>query len=198
VPVPILYANPERWKSVQKDGFMRDPKNDRLQAPMILLRRVKIARDNMTNPSNKYLYKTFTTQWNKRNVYDRFAVQNRIQPSMQLRNVMIPDYVQVTYDIIMWTDYESQMNELIEQINAENEEYWGHRNQYKFRTRIEEYDKKSELPPTDDRVVRTNFILNVFGYLLPDQVIRNFQPSSTNEDSYTKKKVVTFIEVDES
>lgn len=196
IPVPIMYANPERWKSVQEDGFVRDPKNDKLQAPLILVRRTKIARNDMTNPSNKYVYKTFTNQWNKRNVYDRFAVQNRITPSMQMRNVLIPDYVTISYDILMWTDYESQMNQLIEQINAENEEWWGNRNAYKFRTRIEDYDKKSELPPTGDRVVRTQFTLNVFAYLLPEQIIRNFKPSSTNDDIYTRKKTIVFTEVE--
>ena len=26
VKVPIMYASPERWKSIQRDGFMRDKK----------------------------------------------------------------------------------------------------------------------------------------------------------------------------
>ena len=31
--VPVLYGSPERWKSVQKDGFYRD-KNGKIQAPL--------------------------------------------------------------------------------------------------------------------------------------------------------------------
>jgi len=31
-PVPVLYGSPERWASVQKDGFYRD-KNGKIQVP---------------------------------------------------------------------------------------------------------------------------------------------------------------------
>lgn len=198
IQVPIIYANPERWATIQKDGFIRDPKNDKLQSPLISLRRVSISRDNMTNPSNKYLHRTFTKQWNKRNIYDRFAVQNQIKPSEQIRTIVIPDYVNIDYEIIMWTDYESQMNQIIEQINFENEEWWGLRNDFKFRTRISEYNKDSRLPPTTDRIVRTNTMLRVFGYLLPSAAISNFKPSQTNKDIFTRKKIITFVEVEET
>ena len=38
INVPILYGSPERWKSVQKDGFYRD-KNGKIQAPLIMFKR---------------------------------------------------------------------------------------------------------------------------------------------------------------
>ena len=35
IKVPIIYATPERWSSVQKDGFYRD-KDQKLLVPLIL------------------------------------------------------------------------------------------------------------------------------------------------------------------
>jgi len=36
--VPIIYGSPERWKSVQKDGFYRD-KEGKIQTPLIMFKR---------------------------------------------------------------------------------------------------------------------------------------------------------------
>ena len=47
--VPIMYGAPERWKSVQRDGFMRDQKG-KIMAPMIMFKRNNITPlRNVTN-----------------------------------------------------------------------------------------------------------------------------------------------------
>ena len=38
VKVPIMYASPERWKSIQRDGFMKDKKRQ-IITPVIVYRR---------------------------------------------------------------------------------------------------------------------------------------------------------------
>jgi hypothetical protein len=197
INVPVIYASPERWKTIQKDGFFRDPKQDKLQVPLISIRRVNISRDNMTNPSNKYIYQTYTNEWNSRNVYDRFAVQNNVRPSARIRNIIIPDYINIMYEIIIWTDLEAQMNEIIEQINVENEEWWGPRNNFKFRTKIEEYTSENDLPPTADRTVRSVFNMKVSAYLLPSMHVKNYEKMATNTERYSKKKVIIQEEVEE-
>ena len=198
VPVEVIYASPERWKSIRKDGFMRDPKNDKLQTPLIALRRTAIARNGLTNPSNKYVYQTHKLSWNKNNAYDRFALQNNIQPSEQFNNVIVPDYVDLTYEVLLWTEYQEQMNHLVEQINVENDEWWGLRNQYKFRVRIDNYDNQNELPAENQRFVRTTFNMKVSAYLVPERMVKNFVPSATNQKMFSSKKFVTFIEVDQT
>jgi hypothetical protein len=194
VKVPVLYATPERWKSVQKDGFVRDKKNGKLQTPLITIRRTGVVRNNMTNPSNKYLYMSHQAQWNPRVSYDRFAVQNNIRPSLELRNVIVPDYVDINYDVLLWTTYVEQMNKLVEQINAENEEFWGLRNQYKFRVRIEEYQFEDQLRETQERLIRNRFQMKVSAYLVPEKHIRNFAAQSANAKQFTVKKIVTITE----
>lgn len=198
VSVPVIYANPEWWKTFQRDKFFRDKQNRDLEPPVITIRRTDITRGQLSNPNNKYVHKTFTKQWNRRNVYDRFAVQNRITPSMQMRQVIIPDYINITYQILIWTDYEIQLNEIIEQINVENDEFWGNRNQYKFRVKIDQYNSESELPTVGERVARASFNMEVAAYLLPEEAIRNFQPMSTNQDIHTRKKVVTIVEIEKT
>jgi hypothetical protein len=193
--VPVLYGTPERWATVRKHGVLRDGTNDKLLTPTIMLRRTSVKEGQLVNPNNKYMYTTITNDWNQRNAYDRFAVQNGIRPSKNVRNIMIPDYMNLTYEVMMWTEYQAQMDALIEQINVENHEFWGNRNQYKFRVSIEEYTGDSELPATEDRVIRTQFTMIVAAYLLPERVVQNFKLSSTNQDTFTKKKVVFKSEV---
>ena len=44
VKVPIMYASPERWKAIQRDGFMRDKKRQVI-TPVIVYRRTSIEKD---------------------------------------------------------------------------------------------------------------------------------------------------------
>ena len=196
IPVPIIYASPERWKAIRKDGYLRDPMNDKAQTPLITIRRTNVSRNGkMTNPSNKYLYMTHQTKWNNRNAYDQFAILNGVTPSKELRNVIVPDYVDLTYNVILWTEYTYQMNSLIEQLNVENDEYWGQRNSYKFRIKITDFGTDSELPAEGTRHVRTDFKMLVSAYLLPERMVKNFELKSTNSKYYTSKKFVLFTEV---
>ena len=44
VKVPIMYASPERWKAIQRDGFMRD-KKDQIITPVIVYKRTSVEKD---------------------------------------------------------------------------------------------------------------------------------------------------------
>ena len=196
IPVPVVYANPERWKSIRKDGMYRDPKNEKLQPPMIVIRRSGMSRNPMTNPNNKYVYVSHQSRWNKLNAYDRFAALNNIVPSEEIYNVVVPDYIDLNYEMIVWTEYMSQMNSIIETLNTENEEFWGLRNQYKFRVKMQDVTDKSDLPSTRERVVRSVYNMIVSVYLIPEKHIKNFAAKSITTKSYTVKKVVITAEID--
>ena len=51
IKVPIMYASPERWKSIKRDGFMKDKKRQ-IITPVIVYRRTSIEKD-MTIPQDK-------------------------------------------------------------------------------------------------------------------------------------------------
>jgi hypothetical protein len=194
--VPVLYGTPERWSTFRKDGIIREPGSDKAQTPVVMLRRTSVERAPLTNPSNKYLETSWETGWNKRNAYDKFAVLNNIRPSRQFHAVIIPDYVTVTYDVVLWTEYEEQMSDLIGQIQVEGDEYWGTRNGFKFRVRIDGFDSQTELEATQDRVVRSVFQMKVSAYLVPERMVKNFRLSPTTRKAYTAKKLVVITETD--
>ena len=44
IAVPVIYGSPERWKSVQADGFIRDA-SGRLMVPLIMFKRENIEKN---------------------------------------------------------------------------------------------------------------------------------------------------------
>ncbi|HRN70913.1 MAG TPA: hypothetical protein PLS49_07080, partial [Candidatus Woesebacteria bacterium] len=102
IKVPIIYGNPERWKAIQKDGVIRD-QNGKIQLPIIMLRRTNMAKNTINSPVNKYQTYLFKTGWNSRNIYDKFAVLNKLVPSERYQSTVIPDYYDVSYEVMIWT-----------------------------------------------------------------------------------------------
>ena len=43
IAVPLVYGNPERWKSVQRDGYYRD-KEGKIQTPLIMFKRDSVEK----------------------------------------------------------------------------------------------------------------------------------------------------------
>ena len=197
VKVPIIYGNPERWKSVQKDGVLRD-KFNKIQLPIIMLRRTTMKKSKVNSPVNKYLDHSFETGWNRYNPYDRFAAVNSIKPVKQYVTTVTPDYFDLTYECMIWTEYMEQMNRIVEQVSFEDDEYWGERGKYKFRTEIKEYKMDTVLPSIQDRLVRTTFTLNVHAYLLPERMLDKYgKIMQTSQKRFSTKKIVTFTEIEE-
>ena len=64
IPVPVIYGSPERWKSVQKDGYYRDKKGA-IMNPIIMFKRDSIEKNrslsNKLDSNQPNLY----TSWQK-------------------------------------------------------------------------------------------------------------------------------------
>jgi|TARA_B100000287_G_scaffold393501_1_gene406788 hypothetical protein len=188
--VPLIYGAPERWKSVQRDGFYRD-KEGKIQVPLIMFKRdsVEKRRDlgNKMDANNPHLYQTFQIKYTKRNQYDNFSVlQNRL-PQRQFHNVIIPDYVNMKYSFTIWTDYVAQMNKIVEAINYASDAYWGDPERFKFMARIDTFTNRVELSQGDNRVVKTDFGLTLQGYIVPDAM--NAHLSSQPKKHFSKSTV---------
>lgn len=195
VKIPVVYGNSERWKGVQKNGVIRD-KFNKIQLPIIMIRRTGIERGKNSSPVNKYLTHSFKTGWNRYNPYDKFNALNGITPSREYYNVIVPDYYDFTYDLYIWTEYVEQMNKVIEQITVELDEFWGEKNGYKFRVTANEFNMQSETPAEGERMVRTKATLKAYAYLLPEKMLdKNGMPTPVSKISYTPKKIVTFTEI---
>jgi hypothetical protein len=108
IPVPVLYASPEKWKSYQKDGYLRDLKGS-LMAPLIIFKRNNIEKNkslaNKLDANNPNNYGIFQKSYDPRNAYDSFSVLNNRKPEKQYYAVVAPDYVTITYSFIIFTYY---------------------------------------------------------------------------------------------
>jgi len=192
ISIPVLYGNAERWKSVQKDGYLRD-KQGQVQLPLIMFKRNSIARDDShPNSMNRNLFYPAVTKYSKKHKYDRFSAMTGTQRPVEQYNITIPDYVSITYEVMIWTDFTEHMNKIVEAFQYATDEYWGDKNGFKFRVKIDSFDNTTEVGEGTQRIVRTTFSMVVNAYLLPEK----FDNESTTKKSISPKKVVWGVETD--
>lgn len=179
--IPIIYGSPERWNSAQQDGYYKD-KDGKTQIPLIMFKRTGMAKNrtlsNKVDANYPQVYQSFTKQWSRKNSYSQFAIANNFSPLAEQYNVVVPDYVDITYEFIIWTDYVEQMNDIVEAINYSEGAYWGERERFKFRTRIDDFTNQTDLTGDVDRVVRTTFTLTLYGYIITDALNRKIAQQS--------------------
>jgi len=196
IKVPIMYSSPERWKAIQRDGFMRDKKRQVI-TPVITYRRTSIERDDMVpqdklDANNPHLFYTFEKKFSGLNRYDNFSTQIGLLPQREYYNVTFPDYVTLNYDFIIWTTYIEQMNKIVERVVYSDGAYWGDPDKLRFRTRIDSFADATEISDVE-RLVRTNFTVTLRGYLLPEG---NFEHRATTQKFISPKKVIFGTETD--
>ena len=116
--IPVYYGNEERWKAVRKRGVLRD-KNNSLILPLIMLRRTEVSRNDLSGQSfphdvrRNQIDVVRANKWSKDNQYDRFSVQQGVQPVYDVVTTGMPNYTDVTYEFILWTNFIEQMNPLV-------------------------------------------------------------------------------------
>lgn len=171
--VPVLYGNPENWKTVQSDGYYRD-KNGRLMAPLIMFKRRSVTQNrNLGNKLDGNVSRNmqlFQKKFSKRNIYSNFSTINNRNPEVEYIASITPDYVTVEYDCIVWTYFVEQMDGLIEAINFASRTYWGDPNKFQFYSSIDSFEESLTYEVGEDRAVRNSFSLTLNGYIIPDSV----------------------------
>ena len=190
VKVPIMYSNPERWSSIQKNGYLIDNKKQ-LVIPLIAFKRNSISKDETLNvdkidPLNPQLFRSFQSKYTQKNRYDNFSVQQGLNKTKELYTVGVPDYVNLEYEFIVWTSYTEQMNSIIEKIIWSEGSYWGEDGKFKFRTSIDNYTDASEFTVNSERLIRTNFSVTLKGYLIPEE----FNNVVTTQKVLTPKRIL--------
>lgn len=192
IKVPVMYGNPERWKSIQKDGYLRDKKGV-IQIPLIMFKRNSIERnDTMASSMNRHVSYPSVSKYSKKHKYDKFSAMTGTQRPVEVYDVVMPDYVTISYEVIIWTDFTEHMNKIVEAFQYATDEYWGDKSGFKFKVKIDSFDNTTEVGEGSQRIVRTTFTMLVNAYLLPEQ----FNNESTHKKSLTPKKVVWGVETD--
>jgi len=181
VNVPVLYGSPERWKAVQADGFYRD-KNGKVMTPLIMVKRDTLEKNrnlgNKMDANNPNNFGIFQKKYSKKNVYDRFSILTNRNEVKEYQGVVIPDFINLTYSCIMFTEYIEHMNKLVEAVNYASDSYWGDPNKFSFRAMIDNYTTATEVIKGQDRTVKTTFTIKLLGYIIPDTINAALQGST--------------------
>ena len=189
--VPVIYGLPEKWVSVQQDGYYRDV-NQKIMSPLIMYKRNSITQNrslgNKIDGNNAHNVQLFEKSYTRGNAYDNFHVLQNQKLQKEYAVIVTPDYVTLQYDVIMWTNYVEQMNKLIEAVNFASNSYWGDPNAFKFLTKMESFTDAQTYTYGEDRVVKTAFSMTLNGYLIPDSV--NAQLAQLSNKTYNICKIV--------
>jgi len=170
IEVPVVIANAEKWAQIQRYGALRG-KSRQLTAPVIVIKRTSMERDSrfaaLDGPiGQKLVYIA------PRNNADRFNNLNTAQNVNQSNEILvsvIPVPVKVEYELLLWTNLQTQMNHLVEQIQPFDNEVWG--DQFQFNTVIGPWAFETLNSVGDDRVVRATTTLTVDGMLRNEHTV---------------------------
>ena len=170
IPVPVMYANAENWSSAQRDGFLKD-NNGKVQTPLISFKRNSL---DVNTEISKLKVRTdldssqsFVKTYSKENRYDAFSQLIDQKPVTERYIVDRPDYVNLTYDVIIWCDFMEDLNKLVEQIIYFQGGTFGER--YKFQIKGESYSFDTTNGVGEERIVKANVSLTAKAYIVPEQ-----------------------------
>jgi hypothetical protein len=191
ISVPIIYGSPERWKSIQQDGFLRDS-NNKVRVPIIVFRRNNVEKNrtlgNKIDGNKAHLFQVFETKYNAKNHYDKFSILTNKVPSSQFYVSVVPDYVTVTYECIIFTNYVEQNNKIVEAVEFASDSYWGDPKRFQFRSKIDSFATTVAVESDNDRIAKTTFSITLNGYIIPDSINKEL----ANSDMFYSKSQVVF------
>jgi len=176
IKVPISYASQERWAAVQSDGYYRD-KNGKLMYPLIMVQRTGFEKNRTLankldgNGVNNYLVSK--GRYNSQNQYTPFDILNNTIPSEKFYLSPAADYINVTYNCVVFTNFIQENNKIVEAIEFASDSYWGDKNHFYFRTYITNFTSTAEYAVNDERVSRTTMEITLYGYIVPETINRD-------------------------
>jgi hypothetical protein len=193
--VRTIYGSPERWKSIQADGFYRDG-NGHVILPLIVIKRDNVEKTrglgNKIDGNTVALYQTIGSSYNARNAYDKFDIINNRIPSKRYYLSTVPDYVTLTYSCIIFTNFVEQNNKIVEAIEFASDSYWGDPARFKFRASIDSFSTTTLIESGADRVAKSSFSFKVNGYIIPDTISKDL--ATVRSKYYTRSQVIFDLE----
>lgn len=164
--VPVLFAAGEKWAAVQKHGYLRDNQG-KLLTPLIMIRRNGVTKREdiqdlkvLESPDARI---TFERKYTKANRYDRFSLSNSI-PTKEFYSIDVPKFVQIDYELLIWTNNSIQLNEVVEQLIWFDGKAFG--DSHKFITHIDAPSFETVNSTGEDRIVRATMGMRTKAHIL--------------------------------
>lgn len=208
--VPVLYATSERWARIQNDKGIRDEKGT-LILPIISIRRIEPTHVKerfapLHDETNITLTRRLSTspisvndkqEANLRNkIVDEKYVFTKDAPVYEIVQIPFPSFLNLSYDVILWTSYMSHSN--LEQENIFKEFNAG-RNYFKIddyyffgklltatdQSNLDEFSEK-------EKIIKYLFKLELQAYLIDKNDVKITRTSSNIRLSITEKSVTSF------
>lgn len=164
--VPILFAAGEKWAAVQKHGYLRDNQG-KLLTPLIMIKRNGVTKREdiqdlkvLETPDARI---TFERKYTKSNRYDRFSLSNATAVK-EYYSIDVPKFVQIDYELLIWTNNSVQLNEVVEQLIWFDGKAFG--DSHKFITHIDPPTFESVNSTGEDRIVRATMGMRTKAHIL--------------------------------
>lgn len=214
--VPVIFATGERWALIRDNKGIRDD-NGTLILPLISVRRTLIDRTpgehalGQETPSITIRKQIHSKTANIQNALYARAVrgfpQPKREPVYEYLTIPFPDFANVYYEIVIWAQYQNQMNEILEKIFYNYDhgdsfvmpvEYDGHKrkgNSYYFvgfrdgnvapQSNVEEFSDQ-------ERIIKYLYTIKVPAYFMfdpKDETLAYGRKKSTSKDDDGSKVV---------
>jgi glutaredoxin len=166
ITVPVLFANGEKWAAVQKHGYLRDNQG-KLLTPMIMIKRNSVSKrediQDLKVLETQESRITFEKKYSAANRYDRFSLSNKT-PVKEYYSMDVPKFVQIEYELLIWTNNSIQLNEIIEQLIWFDGKAFG--DAHKFITHIDAPSFESVNSTGEDRLVKASMGMRTKAHIL--------------------------------
>ena len=146
---------------------------------------VSVTNSSFLTPFNHCFYEVYQFPL-KCNVYDNFNVLRGQKPQKEYILGIIPDYLDITYSLSIFTDYVDQANEITEAIEFSARSYWGDPERFMFRANIDTFNTPVLLENGSDRANKTTMNVLVNGYIIPSGINAAMAGPSPKSYSVTK------------
>jgi hypothetical protein len=158
-----------------------------------MIRRTAVSKNESMPMLNRHVSYQAIQKYSKNNRYDRFSLLGtKTSPKYEIFNITMPDYVEITYECMVWTNFVEELNSVVEALTFASDEYWGDKQKFKFNTIVTDYNLVNEVSETRERINRLECNFSVQAYLLPEK----FDGENTTKKSISTRKIVMTTEVD--
>ena len=166
ITVPVLFAAGEKWSAVQKHGYLRDNQG-KLLTPMLMIKRNSVTKrediQDLKVLETQEARITFEKKYTAANRYDRFSLSNKT-PVKEYYSMDVPKFVQIEYELLIWTNNSIQLNEIVEQLMWFDGKAFG--DAHKFITHIDPPSFEAVNNTGEDRIVRANMSMRTKAHIL--------------------------------